>query len=263
MEHRFRLSLPVCGVMVLALASAAPARAMDDLYAPPTADQVRSRAMEWVALQKPDEKVREQIAKLWADDDGARSGRVLLDRTVETFALGDPEARKFVEACRLVDPPLVPPEPKLLERDGLSEFYTMNMRLFYGRHLAQRKMYDEALAVLAGLDPKKVVDPASCLFYRSVCEHQLLKKDEGLATIDKLLKNTEDVPASYSTVATLMQYELDALKDKTLDTIARKMRDSERRLELARGGKRVQKVQDEIIADLDEMIKKLEQQGGS
>ena len=38
------------------------------------------------------------------------------------------------------------------------------------------------------------------------------------------------------------------------------MQDSERRLDLGRGGQRVQKVQEEIVESLNEIIKKLEQQ---
>lgn len=263
MRYARECLLSACGVTVLALATAGRSSAMDDLYAPPNADQVRARTLEWVAAHKVDEQSREQIAKLWVLQGETPPARVLLDKTIESFALADAETKTFVAACRLADAPLVPPEPKLLERDGMDEFYTANLRVFYGRYLAQRKMYDEALGVLSDVDPNQVIDPATCLFYRAVCEHQLLKKDEGLATIEKLLRNTENVPPSYSTVAALMQYELEALRDKTLDAISRKMRDSERRLELARGGKRVQTVQKEIIADLDEMIEKLEKQGGS
>ena len=78
-------------------------------------------------------------------------------------------------------------------------------------------MYDEALAVFARIDPAKVVDPATCLFYRAVCEHQLLRKKEGLATLDKLLHKTEGVAEPYTQVATLMQDELSSLDDQSLD----------------------------------------------
>src|SRR5207249_636150 len=98
-----------------------------------------------------------------------------------------------------------------------------HLRLFYGRYLAERRMYDEGLSVLGALDPKKLVDPATCLFYRAVCEHQLLKKPEALKSIVALLKNTEGAPPSYVTLATLMQYELEGLNEKTLGHIARKM----------------------------------------
>ena len=41
------------------------------------------------------------------------------------------------------------------------------------------------------------------------------------------------------------------------------MKDVERRLELGRGGQRVQKQEDEIVVALDAIIEKLEQQGGT
>ena len=109
-------------------------------------------------------------------------------------------------------------------------------------------------------DPAKVVDPATCLFYRAVCEHQLLRKKDGLATLDKLLHKTEGVAEPYLQVATLMQDELSALDDQSLSGVSRKMQDSERRLDLGRSGQRVQKVQDEIIESLDEIIKKKQAQ---
>ncbi len=121
-------------------------------------------------------------------------------------------------------------------------------------------MYDEALAVFAQIDPARVVDPATCLFYEAVCQQQLLKKTEGLETLDKLLHRTEGVAESYARVAALMQDELQSLDDQTLDGVSRKMQDSERRLDLGRGGQRVQKVQEEIVESLTELIKKMEQQ---
>jgi hypothetical protein len=84
-----------------------------------------------------------------------------------------------------------------------------------------------------------------------------------LATLDKLLKNTENVPVSYASVAGLMQYELQSLQEDTLDEVARMMRDVERRLDLGRGGQKVQKREYEVIAKLDEIIEKLESQAGS
>ena len=124
-------------------------------------------------------------------------------------------------------------------------------------------MFDEALAVFSRLDPARVVDPATCLFYEAVCQQQLLKKADGLATLDKLLHSTEGVAEPYLRVATLMQSELQSLDDQSLDLISRKMQDSERRLDLGRGGQRVQKVQEEIVESLSDLIKKMEQQANA
>ena len=67
----------------------------------------------------------------------------------------------------------------------------------------------------------------------------------------------------YKTTAELMQHDLQSLKKDSLSEISRKMKDVERRLELGRGGQRVQKQEDEIVVALDAIIEKLEQQGGT
>lgn len=250
----------LAGAMLLGTALAA--RAADEVYAPPAPAKLKAMTLQWVAAQKPSAAVRRQVDALWADVDGL-SPRAGFQKVIETFVLVRPDARQLVESCRLVNAPLSAPKAEDLLKGSAGDFYTANMRLYYGRYLAQRRMYDEALSVLQTIEPQQVVDPATCLFYRAVCEHQLLMKKEGLATINRLLKNTEQVPVSYSNVAILMQDELQQMRNGvSLKKIALKMRDSERRLDLARGGQRVQKLQGEIIADLDELIEKLEQQSG-
>jgi hypothetical protein len=123
-------------------------------------------------------------------------------------------------------------------------------------------MYDESLDLFVQIEPQHVVDPAGCLFYKSVCEHSLLLKDDGLKTIAALLTSTEDVPVRYATVAELMQADLESLREKSLDEVARQMRDVERRLALGRPGEETQRVEERIITTLDEIIEKIEQQQG-
>lgn len=237
--------------------------AMGVIAAPP-ADAVRARTLAWVAQTVGNDRQRlEEIGKLWTSQNQPLSAEQLLALTIQSFALADPAVQAFVEACRLQRPPLLPPEARVLERAEFGPFYKANLGLFYGRYLAQRQMYEEALGVLDRIDVADVVDPAGLLFYKAVCQHRLLMKTEGLATIAALLKNTEAVPVRYSTVATLMQFDLEALEDESLDEISRKMSDVERRLNLGRTGHKVQKKEEEIIASLDAIIKKIEdQQGG-
>ena len=191
---------------------------------------------------------------------GAGSGREVFERLIQSFCVADPDTRRFVEASSPAQPLKAFPTQDFLNRDESDEFYTIHLRLFYARALTQRLMYDEALALFARIDPARVVDPATCLFYEAVCQQQLLKKTEGLETLDKLLHRTEGVAESYARVAALMQDELQSLDDQSLDGVSRKMHDSERRLDLGRGGQRVQKVQEEIVESLTELIKKMEQQ---
>ena len=55
-----------------------------------------------------------------------------------------------------------------------------------------------------------------------------------------------------------MLFDMMGWQDKDLGWIARKMDNIERRLELARGGPQTQKMQKEVVARLDELIKELE-----
>jgi hypothetical protein len=252
----------IAGVVV-ALSTAGLAQA-EQLHAPPTAGEVRTRTLTWVAGQKGiDKATLERAGKVWALGEEKLSTRELFAKVVETFTIADPKSRTFVGSCALMRAPLLPPKPTALEGDGVDKFYAANMGLYYGRYLAQRKMFDEALRVFRKVDVAQSVDPASYLFFKACCEHQLLLKEDGLKTIGTLLRNTEGVPARYSTVATLMEVELKGLQLDSLNAASRLMKDSERRLDLARGGRKVQKVQDEIVTILDDIIEKLEQQGGT
>src|SRR5262245_6328370 len=227
----------------------------EGLVAPPSAEAVRTRTLEWVAQRVGADKARlEEIGKLWGLADEVPDAEKLLGLTIQSFARADEATQKFVEACDLAHATLLPPEAKLLEQEDAGRFYQANMSLFYGRYLAHRQMFDESLDVLNRTPLSEVVDPAGLLFFRAVCQHHLLLKIEGLATIEQLLKNTEGVPVRYSTVATLMQFDLEALHEQTLDEVSRKMIDVERRLGLGRTGEKVQKREDEIIVTLDVLM---------
>jgi hypothetical protein len=251
------LAIVACGA---ALAKAGAS----DVYAPRPAEEVRGQLMRWITVRGfNNQKTAGRIAVLWSAGGGPAAGREVFDRLIESFAVADPDTRRFVEASSPAVPLKAFPSGDFLNRDESDEFYTIHLRLFYARALTLRMMYDEALGLFAQIDPARVVDPATCLFYRAVCQQQLLKKTEGLETLDKLLHRTEGVAESYARVATLMQDELTALDDRSLDAISRKMQDSSRRLDLGRGGQRVQKVQAEIAESLEELIKKMEQQNNA
>src|SRR5256885_16776407 len=59
-----------------------------------------------------------------------------------------------------------------------------------------------------------------------------------------------------------MALDMHTWSEKALDSIARKMKRVERRLDLSRGGPKTQKIQKEVVARLDEIIKELENQSG-
>ncbi len=243
--------------------TAAEETATETVFSPPSADVVRTKIADWMKKQgHNDPAAQREVDKLWGDRNQRPSPPKMLQMVVTTFRALDADAKALIDACRFRDAPLMAPDAALLGEADRDPFFVHNLRLYFGRYLAQRRMYEEGLVVLSKVDPTQVVDPATCFFFKAVCEHHLLLKQQGLKTIEQLTERTEGVPARYLTVATLMRHDLEGLKDKSLDEISRKMLDVERRLELGRSGQKVQKVEEEIIAGLDEIIKKIEEQLG-
>lgn len=231
------------------------------VFAPPAAADVRTKALQWAAERGvTDKNVLEQIGREWVLDGNSLTAEEVLQRVIRTLSLGDAEARKIVDACREATPVATWPQDVVPTTDSMPDFARHHLRLFVGRFLAQRQLYEEALDVLVAVDPKQVVDPASYFFQRAICEHQLLKKGDAMKSLGHLLDDTQNVPERYKAVATLMRHDLDKLREASLGEVAKKMSDVERRLILGRGGEKTQKVEEEIVEALDEIIKKAEQQ---
>lgn len=240
-----------------------PAVPANVVYAAATPDVVQGQITAWLAQRGVTDTARvEEWTKSWAELPQQPGAEVLLDAAVAALARFDPECQALVTACEPGQLGRTPPAPSVLQRTGEGAFFTQTLGLYYARALVRQQLFEEALAVLETLDPATSLDPATLLFCRGVCQHHLLQKEPGLATLGLLQKNTTGVPLRYATLASLMQYDLESLQDNSLDEVARKMFDVERRLSLARTGEKVQKREEEIITTLDEIIKRIEEQQG-
>lgn len=265
MNRVVRACHPAVFLAVVFVAAAAPARA-EPVEAPgklaswqaPGFDQVRAQVAAWLDEIKADPAVRAKVESLWAGPERP-AGAELLGRLVRSFALADENARKFVEQCSGTKPPSSPPPQPWLADPKTPAWMARNVRLWYGRWLAQQRLFDEALEQLDGLRPEDVVDPASLLFYQAIVYHRLLNRDAAMEALTRLLDGADQGPRRYATVARLMEADLKDLKEDSLDHIARRMEDIERRLDLGRGGPKVRKIQDGVIQSLDKLIKELEE----
>lgn len=248
-------------LLFVATISAQSAPAADDVFAPPNAAAARTKTLQWVAERGvTDKAVLEQIGREWVIEGNSLPAEETFRRVIHTLTLADADAKKIVESCREAVPVATWPREVVPMTDAMPDFARQHLRLFVGRFLAQRQLYEEALEVLVVVDPKQVVDPASYFFQRAICEHQLLKKADAIKSLGNLLDNTQNVPERYKAVAQLMRHDLEQLKEASLGEVAKKMSDVERRLILGRGGEKTQKVEEEIVEALDEIIKKVEQQ---
>ncbi len=245
--------------LIVSLSSAFAVTAEERLHAPMPADTVKAKVLDWAAGQGlQDKAIIESVGKLWAISSEARTADDLLDRAAQTFGMVDPGAKQLLYRCQFGS--LIAPDAELAAIDKFEPFVATNLRAFVMRFDAQSGFFDEALAVSEKIDVSQLIDPASYFFFKAVAEHRLLKKKEGLATLKLLKSNTSDVPVRYSSLAELMEKDLEDLEEKSLNEVSRMMSDVERRLGQGRGGERVQKVEEEIVSRLDEIIKKLEEQ---
>src|SRR5262245_13281353 len=225
----------------------------------PSEVAVRVQAANWLKEAGKYDASRQAFDALWADKD-----KTLLDRVADTLALGDPAAAKLLASARDPRSPAPTALPALLQDTSKSAFFRANLALAYAKALSNRKVYEEALETLKLFKPEQVVDPASFLFHKAVAEHGLMLKKEANETIARLLDDVPTAPERYRMVAALMHFDMVGWTDRDvldkLATIGRKLGNLERRLGLARGGKKTQRQQKEVLARLDELIKELENQ---
>jgi hypothetical protein len=225
-------------------------------------EEARSQAEAWLkSVGKADDATMKAFNAIWDAKD-----RAVLDQVSETFSLGDAEAAKLLKEARRVGAPAPLEVPDLLRDAKKPAFYRANLTLAYAKALSNRRVYEEALDALNNIKAEQVVDPASYLFHKAVSEHALTDRLAANTTIIRLLDDVADAPERYKMVSALMVYDMLGWQEKDLGWVSRKMDNIERRLELARGGPTTQKMQKQVVARLDEMIKELENQqkgGGS
>ncbi|QDT65368.1 hypothetical protein [Calycomorphotria hydatis] len=238
-----------------------------ETIAPPSYAEVRLKMLGWLNTLDP-APAKEKLAKaqaLWpvaATATVEESARERLKLAMETFAVVNPEVRQLVSDCSWITPAATVLEPEDLPGYDDSPFFATNVATFYGQYLTETRRFDEALYVWEEVELAEAIDPATVLFYRAICEHEILEVKAANRSLTQLLNHTEAVPASYGAVAALMQSELSILEPDSLGEIAGLMKDVERRLDLGRGGQRVQKRHDEIVTKLDKIIEKIEAQSG-
>ena len=144
--------------------------------------------------------------------------------------------------------------------ESLPKSMRMSLRTWLGRELVRVRLYDEALPVIAEVDPTESIDPAAVLFYRAACYHALLMKKEALADLRKLLENEDKMPVRFARTAKMMIADIKPLKIDSLDEISRLMTDVTRRLDLGRTDEQTKDQEQKIIDKLTKLIEEIEEQ---
>jgi len=226
----------------------------------PTVSIFEQHLLSFMDQRNTPSATRDVVQLAWNASNEQIKGPALLDRLLS--ACGIIEPRIAALNLQLSDPtgPTVYPRDLNWLTTDVPGWMQDTIRLACGRALAQRRLYDEALETLTGLELVQVCDPASLLFYRATCEHHLLKKKECLANVKLLLERESELPVRFTQLAQLMAADIEPLKSDSLDEIARLMNDVQRRLDLGRAGKKVRDEEGEIVKKLDKLIEDIENQ---
>lgn len=226
------------------------------------ADQVEATIEDWLVASA--ESTREAARRV-------RSAQPLLDQlstspdrlavVVECVAVASPATSELADLVR--NDPLAADSLDWLDSADIPYWMRHNVRLYVGRALVQAHYYERALEVLSGMAPADVFDPATLLFYRAIAEHQLVQVDDANRSLQTLLDAEQPLPERYAQVARLMVADIAEVEPDSLDHIARRMSDVERRLSLNQADDPTLEVERGILESLDKKIEQLEQQARS
>ena len=220
-----------------------------------TPEVAKAQAEAW--LKKAGKFDQAAFDKIWAQEEAS-----VLDKTLATLEFGSPEAKKIMDAARVATVEAPKAVPPVLKDEKQDSYFRGNLALGFARALTNGRVYEESLEALGGIKAEQTVDPAVYFFHRAVAEHALMKKDDAMRSIVRLLDDVADAPDRYTMLGRIMFVEMAtwARDEKDLSNIRRLMDNSERRLGQARGGKTTQDIQKKIVFRLDELIKEKENQ---
>jgi hypothetical protein len=218
-------------------------------------DAAKAQAEAW--LKKAGKFDQSAFEKVWTQEEAS-----VLDKTIATLELGSPDAKKVMEAGRAATAEAPKAVPAILKDEKQDSYLRANLALGFARALTNGRVYEESLDALKDIKAEQTVDPSVYFFHRAVAEHALMKKDDAMRSIVRLLDDVADAPDRYTMLGRIMFVEMAtwARDEKDLSNIRRLMDNSERRLEQARGGKITQDIQKKIVFRLDELIKEKENQ---
>jgi len=254
------LSIAVLFFATAVLAAVDGSFGRQSTWSQPTAEQLNTKITDALKSSGAEQALVDRLDAEWQQAPAGVAGSDLLERVTRVAAQLKPEAKQLVDLCSAERKEVKLPSLAILEDQNFPAFFRNNLRLLYGRWLAQGRLYDEAQVQLKDLAVADVVDPAALLFYQGVLHHRLLDRDSGVATLERLLERESELPRRYQSLAQLMLADLSGLKEESLDHISRQMNDVQRRLDLGHAGPKVRKVEDDVIAALDKLIKQKEEQ---
>ncbi len=127
------------------------------------------------------------------------------------------------------------------------------LSLDHGISLSQRGDHESSQNILQSIRSRSIRHE----FYLLVNDYKLNRKKEAMRRADEIINSFDQIPTRYRDLALIMKADMETWKnDKDdLGDIAREMGKSADRLKNSKGGAETQKIQKDVLARLDKMIK--------
>jgi hypothetical protein len=229
----------------------------------PVRDQIDVKLADYFKTRTEWNQPSIQVKALWDRFESQSRGPGLLDAVMATLAAADSRIELLLsglDPTRSEQTTSATVAAATWIESELPSWIQSNIHLAIARALANEQLYDESLEQIELADMSEVVDPSTWLFYKAICHHHLLQRDDCMAAVTKLLEHESELVSRYAITAKLMKTDIEPMKEDSLDEISRLMKDVERRLELGRTGTVVREQEKQIVEKLDKMIDKIEEQ---
>ena len=199
---------------------------------PATPEAAKAQAEAW--LKKAGKFDQAAFDKIWAEEDAS-----VLDRTLATLELGSADA-KAIMAVRQ-ERRRRRPEGSARHPEGREARHLLPRQP--GPRLRPRA--DQRPRVRGIPRPpsttvkaEQTVDPAAYFFHRAVAEHALIKKDDALRSIVRLIDDVTDAPDRYKMLATIMFFDMGELEEGREGPVATSAADGQQRTSSRPGPRR-------------------------
>ncbi|HJZ90100.1 MAG TPA: hypothetical protein VKE40_04460, partial [Gemmataceae bacterium] len=173
-------------------------------------EAAKAQAQAW--LKKAGKFDQAAFDKIWSEEEAS-----VLDRTLATLELGNADAKTILATARNAAIEAPKDLPAVLKDEKQDPYLRANLALGFARGLTTGRVYEESLAALAAVKPEQTVDPAAYFFHRAVAEHALIKKDDALRSIVRLLDDVADAPDRYKMLGTIMFLDMQQWKKDEKD----------------------------------------------
>ena len=182
------------------------ATALMELMPPPPEAMIRKRWVVYLKNRRTNEAQTRDVLNMWDPKVTDIDSRERLGKMLASIGAVHPETLQWAETMRLSDGEAV--DVTRLEEEATAPFVKDALKLWIAQGWIQQGRHGEAFSLLEGIEPEKLLDPASYAFALATIHHQRAEKESAVELLEWLRKHSESIPERYVTLFYLSPCEL-------------------------------------------------------